>query len=78
MSKREEIEQEIEETSEISHIYQRKPYSAVVVTYTTYDNYIVIGFGFSKVCHPDKWDAKIGIAIAHKRAIRDIRKQIMR
>ena len=71
-----ELEQEIEENSAVYEFYQRQPYTLVVVNYVNEKYESITGFGFSKVAHPDKWDAEVGYDIAYRRAIRDIRKQL--
>lgn len=60
------------ETTEFVSI---KPYTFVAVR-TWYDSREYIGYGFSKVCWPDKWDAEQGAEIAHRRALISVLHQV--
>lgn len=57
-------------------VMQRKPYTAVEVSYEREYDSTVIGLGFSKVCWPDKWDVEKGIRIATGKALSHIWQQM--
>ena len=47
-------------------VWQKQPYTAARVTMDGH-----AGYGFSKVAHPDAWDADFGIELAVRKAIAD-------
>ena len=74
MNRRELIAYIEEESLSIQEI-QRQPYTLVEIG-CYYKDKRHDGCGFSKVCHPDEWNAERGIALARQRAIGDIYQQI--
>lgn len=58
----------LEERCEVVNMLQDRPYTCVVVK-SWYDGREFIGYGFSKVCYPDKWDSESGADIAYRRAL---------
>jgi len=58
----------LDDRSTIDQFLQRQPYTCISLT-TWYNDKEYHGFGFSKVCYPDKWDAEEGADIAKKRAL---------
>jgi hypothetical protein len=59
----------------VERMVERQPYSFCELSYG-YKDVDYTGYGFSKVCHPDKWDAELGMLKARQRAISDIYQQI--
>jgi len=55
---------------------QRQPYSFCQLMYA-YGDDDYYGMGFSKVRHPDPWDAELGALKACKRAVADIYRQVV-
>jgi len=59
---------------------QLKPYTAMQLVFDVGDDVgkdMLLGVGFSKVCHPDVYDAVVGDRIARIRAVRMIVKQLL-
>jgi len=58
---------------------QKKPYTAAAIAATlpldSDDGHVFTAAGFSKVCYPDKWNARYGVELAVKRAAADIVRQ---
>jgi hypothetical protein len=52
-----------------------RPYTFIKLT-TWFDKKEYIGFGFSKVCYPDKWDAEDGADIAKGHALINVLHQV--
>ncbi len=54
----------------------KRPYTFCMIVFDNPDDDGYIGIGFSKVCHPDKWDALEGIKMAKRKAVSHVMKQI--
>jgi hypothetical protein len=58
----------LDDRATVLHLYQKRPYTFLLLT-TFYNDREYMGYGFSKVCYPDKWDDELGADIAKKRAL---------
>jgi hypothetical protein len=58
----------LDDRAETTQFISYRPYTFVALR-TWYNNHEYIGYGFSKVCWPDKWDAEEGADRAHRRAL---------
>ena len=58
----------LEDRASNQTLWQRKPYTCMIVN-SSYNGKEYTGFGFSKVCYPDKWDAEEGAERAFRRAL---------
>jgi uncharacterized protein with von Willebrand factor type A (vWA) domain len=65
----------LDDRAVVVQFFQNCPYTCVAVR-AWYDQHEYIGFGFSKVCYPDKWDCEQGAEIAKRRALIMILHQI--
>ena len=57
-------------------IYQDKPWTFVMLECFHQGKYMET-FGFSKVCHPDEWDADYGVELAITKALYKLAKEIL-
>jgi hypothetical protein len=55
----------------VFEVIYRRPYTHVKI-HDMRGNKPVYGYGFSKVCYPDKWDKEVGRSIALAKAARDL------
>ena len=58
----------LDDRSTVTQFLQKKPYTCIVLR-SWYSDKEYTGFGFSKVCYPDKWDDEEGADIAKRRAL---------
>jgi hypothetical protein len=58
----------LEDRAEITSYYQNRPYTFVCLM-TSYNEKEYVGYGFSKVMYPDKWDETAGAVIAKRHAL---------
>jgi hypothetical protein len=58
----------LDDRAEVTQFLQSKPYSCVVVR-SFYNDREYLGYGFSKVSYPDKWEPEQGAEIAKHRAL---------
>lgn len=65
----------LEDRAEVIDIKQNRPFTCVTLR-SWYNDREYIGFGFSKVMYPDKWDCEVGADIAHRRALLMIYHQV--
>jgi hypothetical protein len=65
----------LDDRATVNQFWQKQPYTCVVIT-SWFDNKEYQGFGFSKVCYPDKWDPEEGADIAKRRALYMIMHQV--
>ena len=54
--------------AEITQFFQNRPYTFVCLE-TNYEGKDYVGYGFSKVMWPDKWDDREGAKIANRHAL---------
>ena len=78
--KRKEVEEVLRESMR-TQVWQDKPYTAVKVVVVEVTEEGDIGrlrwaYGFSKVRHPDEWDARYGMELAVDKAVAKIAKEI--
>jgi hypothetical protein len=62
--------------SVFSETVHRRPYTFVRLRITNPSADPVSGYGFSKVCWPDKWNKEVGEHIALAKAARDVARQV--
>jgi hypothetical protein len=65
----------LDDRVEVTQLLQSKPYTCVVVR-SFYNEQEYLGYGFSKVCYPDKWEPELGAKLAKRRAIIMILRQV--
>jgi len=65
----------LDDRSTVIQFLQRKPYTCIVLR-SWYSDREYTGFGFSKVCYPDKWNDEEGADIAKRRALYMIYHQV--
>jgi hypothetical protein len=65
----------LDDRATVVQFFQNRPYTCVVAR-SWYNQREYIGFGFSKVCYPDKWDCEEGAERAKRRALIMILHQI--
>lgn len=58
----------LNDRAETTQFFQNRPYTFVCLM-TTYNEKEYMGYGFSKVMYPDKWDERVGAAIATRHAL---------
>lgn len=58
----------LEDRVETLQLLQNKPYTCIVAR-SYYNEIEYIGYGFSKVCYPDRWDERLGADISRRRAL---------
>lgn len=75
-AKRRRLRQEILKRADIEVLAQDCPWTCVRITLLTGDN-LWFEVGFSKVCHPDEWDAKHGIDVAAEKAAGKLAKTLV-
>jgi len=68
MKSRRALLSELDQNAEVTQFYQNRPYTFVCLT-TSYEDKEYVGYGFSKVMHPDKWSELTGHAIALRHAL---------
>jgi hypothetical protein len=65
----------LEDRATLTTFHQKRPFTFIELR-SWYNDVEYTGFGFSKVCYPDKWDAEQGAEIAHRRAMLMIYHQV--
>ena len=79
MNKREQkskLVKELRNNMLIPEIYQDKPWTFVLIS-IRWNKQLLQSFGFSKVCHPDEWDADYGIELAVTKALYKLAKELL-
>jgi hypothetical protein len=65
----------LDDRAEVTNLIQCRPYTCITLL-SWYDGKEYIGYGFSKVMYPDKWEDEQGAEIAYGRALRMIMRQV--
>lgn len=63
-------------TSVFAETVHRRPYTFVRLRLVNPGAEPIAGYGFSKVCWPDRWNKEVGQHIALAKAARDVARQV--